>query len=193
MSDVDCRAEQLNQQIFDGSTDYVHLEDFLKKKGIDVRYINSDVLDGYLRWDKNVHKPVIAVSVTGNASVRMRFTMAHELSHLVLDYKWEPGKDNSKLKRELEKKDILSVLAYRNKADYTPEERQKEERADNFAASFLMPISKMKKLVKESIENDEAADDLVAKVKNEFNVSWPAAFRRTHNVVEQLAQNYGKK
>ncbi|QYN53970.1 ImmA/IrrE family metallo-endopeptidase [Lactobacillus panisapium] len=192
MSKYDSQAEKLNKQIFGNSSDYIDLEEYLEKSGIDVRYISNDLIDGYLRWDKNMHKPVIVVSVTGNYPVRMRFTMAHELAHLVLDYNWVPGKNNTEVEKKLKNEDILSVLAYRNKSNYTFEERKKETRADSFAASFLMPITQLKEIINDALKKDENADELVENVMKQFCVSRPAAYIRCQNVVEQMANEKQK-
>lgn len=185
MSNFDSQAERLNEIIFGDSTDYIDLEKFLKENGIDVRYISSDLIDGYLRWDKNKNKPVIVVSVTNNASVRMRFTMAHELAHLVLDYNWKPGEDNSEVEKTLKDEDILSVLAYRNKANSTLEERKKERDADAFAAAFLIPKSKLEEMIDSTLKKNQTADELVEKVRTKFYVSKQTAYIRCMNVLKQ--------
>lgn len=185
MNKLDSIAKKINNKIFSEETDYENLEGYLEKNGIDVRYINSNVLDGYLRWDQKSRRPVIAVSVTGNVPARRRFTMAHELGHLILDYHWIPGENNSKVEKSFKNKNILSVLAYRGKANYTSEERQKEARANSFAASFLIPIDKIKNLIDDDLKKQKNSDELISDVVKEFHVSKETAIFRTKHVLEK--------
>lgn len=192
MNTIDDKAQYSNEVIFSDETDYENLENHLENNGIDVRYINSNVLDGYLRWDQEVCKPVIVVSITGNVPARRRFTMAHELGHLVLDYHWVIGDDNSRVKEGFKDKNILSVLAYRGKASYTMEESQKETQANSFAASFLIPTEKLKPMVDYAINNHKNGNELIDDIVNKFKVSKATAVYRTKNFLEQL-ENDSKK
>ena len=47
--EIDSLAEQTHKYVFNKSTDYANLEHFLELRGVDVRYVNSKQINGYLR------------------------------------------------------------------------------------------------------------------------------------------------
>lgn len=181
---IDNCAEKVHEIIFGISTDYTNLEHFLELRGIDVRYIDSENIDGYLRWDNNTNCPVIAVSIVNEAPVRRRFTMAHELGHLILDYKWKFNISFDQVKNEglkLGQKEVLNVLSYRGKDNYTQEERQKEEKANEFAAAFLIPNNKLRPMILKAIEKNQDGASLVNDTAITFCTSTETAKIRLKN------------
>lgn len=185
---IDKEAEEIHYAIFGESNDYENLEEYLEYQGIDIRYISSQDVDGYLRWDYNKNMPVIAVSITDNALVRQRFTMAHELGHLVLDWKWIPG-SNQYITQRMQKarnNEFLNVLSYRGKV-YTVE----EQKVDEFAGAFLIPKKKLKKLIlefyKKHIDDFRyVIDQLIIEISKTFKVSSATASLRVKNYARQL-------
>lgn len=185
---IDKEAEEIHYAIFGESNDYENLEEYLEYQGIDIRYISSQDVDGYLRWDYNKNMPVIAVSITDNALVRQRFTMAHELGHLVLDWKWIPG-SNQYITQRMQKarnNEFLNVLSYRGKV-YTVE----EQKVDEFAGAFLIPKKKLKELIlefyKKHIDDFRyVIDQLIIEISKTFKVSSATASLRVKNYARQL-------
>lgn len=189
LKSIDSIAQDARAQIFGNSLDNINLESFLENMGIDVRYINSSEVDGYLRWDNEKGCPVIAVSVTGNANVRQRFTMAHELGHLILDWKWKLGtnQDNRDFIEKVSGMDFLNILSYRG-STYTSGEQQ----VDEFAGAFLIPESKLKEVISDFItkhnyniddysQEAQLANQLAVEVSSFFNVSNATARLRLKN------------
>lgn len=188
LKEIDNEAEKVHYAIFGESTDYENLEEYLEYQGIDIRYISSQDVDGYLRWDYNKNMPVIAVSITDNALVRQRFTMAHELGHLVLDLKWSPGSNQYIAQKIQEEKnnEFLNVLSYRGKV-YTLEEKK----VDEFAGAFLIPKEKLKKLIlefykKHTDDFKNVTDQLITEISQTFKVSSATASLRVKNYARQL-------
>lgn len=194
--EIDSLAEKAHRSVFGESTDYANLEYFLEHRGVDVRYVDSEKIDGYLRWDSESNCPVIAVSVTNEAPVRRRFTMAHELGHLILDWKWSfDSKYNQKEDNELKSnnQEFLNVFlpqqglaAYRGKDSYTMEEQPKEEQANEFAAAFLIPNSKLKKIVDNAAKNNQNGEDLVNYTAWKFCTSTMTAKYRLMNYLKYI-------
>ncbi|MDF7682307.1 ImmA/IrrE family metallo-endopeptidase [Lactobacillus sp. ESL0679] len=186
MQNIEKYAERINKIVFGDSINYEDLEFYLEQQGIDVRYVSNPALDGYLRWDQNEGCPVITVSISNNALVRQRFTMAHELGHLILEHDWIPGANNDAAELKLQNKNVLNTLAYRGKAKYTKEEYAKEREANKFAASFLIPISGLKIMVQEAIDNKQSGDQLINDVARKYKVSTPTARFRVKHYLENF-------
>lgn len=183
--EIDNLAEQVHQEVFGGNTDYANLEHFLELRGIDVRYVDSEEIDGYLRWDSESNCPVIAVSVINEAPVRRRFTMAHELGHLIMDWDWKIGQNENK-EEDLSKEDFLNIYAYRGKEDYTYEEQIQEAKANEFAAAFLIPETKLRPLVDRAEEINQSAESLVNEVAVDFKTSTATAQIRIINYLKYI-------
>lgn len=184
--EINEKAEQVHQVVFGGYTDYENLEHFLELRGIDVRYVDSEEIDGYLRWDRKANCPVIAVSVTNEAPVRRRFTMAHELGHLILDWDWEIEENNSEKEENLSKEDYLNIYAYRGKGYYTDEERKQEARANEFAAAFLIPVKKLEPIIDRAEEINQSGESLVNEVAADFETSTATAQNRIVNYLKYI-------
>lgn len=100
---------------------------------------NPNEISGYSRVNDE-GKPEIVVN--GNEpEERRRFTMAHELGHIILHWKW--------LNRPGERLDLrLQEILYRKDDVYNPEENIKEQQANEFAAELLAPIEMVKEYTK---------------------------------------------
>lgn len=107
---IDTIAEKTRQAIFGQSEDSEELENYLEYQDIDVRWIVSNKIAGYLRWDKYKRCPVIAVSISVTDPKQQRYVMAHELGYLVLKYNWKffDYEHNSKLK--LDQPEFLHIM-----------------------------------------------------------------------------------
>lgn len=186
---IDDKAQKIHDEVFGELTDNENLEEYLEYQGIDVRYIDSSEIDGYSRWDNEKGCPVIAVSVNGNAKVRQRFTMAHELGHLILDWGWYPGvnQNSSKFVEKVSGREFLNILSYRGNK-YTVNEQE----VDEFAGAFLIPGDKLKFLISEFLRQNknknynELADKLALEISQTFKVSIATAKLRLKNYLRQI-------
>lgn len=172
---IDSIAEFINEKL--KLKDATSLEDALKSAGVEVSYFTDEKYDGFLSWDKDKKAPVISVNAT-HSQTRINFSIAHELGHLVLNYKWIPfDADNP-----VPDGDVLSVTKYRGATDYSVNEKQEETVANEFAASFLMTNSDIKSLIDSS---DFSYTQLISELSTKFNVSEQAAKIRLDNFLEE--------
>lgn len=160
--------------------DNMHLEDAIEASGIDVRYFVDKEFDGFLKWDKQQQIPVIAINAT-QPTTRQRFSIAHELGHLIMDWHWLPYGDNDE--SVFDENDILNVTLYRG-AEYSPGERREERNVNEFAAAFLMPNSLLKGLTDRILEKEISYSDALYKLKEVSNVSTLSAGYRLKNYCE---------
>ncbi|GLB47270.1 hypothetical protein WR164_12490 [Philodulcilactobacillus myokoensis] len=152
-----------------------NLSKSLKSNGVDIRYFTDKKYDAFLQWNYKKNCPVISVNAT-QPLVRRNFSMAHELGHLVIDYKWNPfsGKINVNHKR------LLSVK-YRGGDYNSVAEKNDETVVNEFAAAFLIP----NRLIKEEIENsDPDYLKLIDQLSNKFKVSNDMARIRLNNFLD---------
>lgn len=168
-------AELFHDYVFKDNTDYERLEYYLEEAGIEVYYAELDDVDGYLRINSENGRPRIVIKAN-QYSPRQRFTMAHELGHLVLHHKFVPWKEWKRIKHE-EKDAVLEVTMYRG-GTYNSEESKKEREANDFAGAFLMPTRKIGRIIqnfKEEHGRNIRMSELESRLSNEFKVSVPAA------------------
>lgn len=135
----------------------------------------SDVLSfddwdnsGYIKVNRSgENKEVESIAVWVNpteAPVRQRFTIAHELGHLIFDIL--PNIEDSNIDE-----------CFEDKLHRNDEMNYKETRANKFAAQLLMPAdlvkSEVSKLVKQLKDEGKKAslDDIVSKLAVIFDVS----------------------
>lgn len=148
----------------------IDIEEAVESIGISVKYSDMTHLcpndiSGYVRVING--KPEIIVNST-DVETRRRFTIAHELGHVFLHWKWVPNKELSE--RFLE-------VSYRN-GKYTPEERIKEKEADMFAAEFLAPRKKVESSLKKYIEDGILdKEDQIERLARDYKVSNQMAYR----------------
>lgn len=108
-----------------------------------------DSADGCTHYDPTKRRYLVAINMSGRTQERIRWTIAHELGHIVAGHFLE--------------------LASMNKTEASPSELPcMEEEADYFAATFLAPFQAIK------ILGAQSAGD----VQNWFNLSQAAAERR---------------
>ncbi|HLR80764.1 MAG TPA: ImmA/IrrE family metallo-endopeptidase [Bacillota bacterium] len=135
------------------------LEASIEKFGIIVRYSGlEDEVSGYSYVNDAGH-PVIVVN--GNhPKNRRRFTMAHELGHAILHWKWL-NKEGQKLDKH------LGEILYRsNSHNYINSKRERQ--ANMFAAELLAPLDD----VKEMLDGDKYRDlNMAKKLELEKSVS----------------------
>jgi len=110
------------------------LEESLEKLGIEILYsdmgdMESDkTVSGFARVNSNTGQPEIVIS-GDEPKFRQRFTMAHELGHIILHWKWLPG-----ISTKLDPK--FAEITNRSDVTYTPEGRKREIEANEIAAEL---------------------------------------------------------
>ena len=171
---IDCLAEKI-RNIIDPNFNNISLEEYLEKKGIEVRYFDDERFDAFLKWDREEKRPIIAVNAMA-PRVRQRFSIAHELGHLILDWRWVPGVDNSDVIAELNQNEYLSAQ-YRGKENYTTDEQKQEQYANEFATAFLVPESALEKIN----DSNDNYDKVIEEIMLEFGGSEQAANIRLQN------------
>lgn len=144
------------------------LESNVEEFGVKVFYSdmksfeNPDKISGYSIVNSKGQPEII---VNGNHSEgRRRFTIAHELGHIIMHWGWlnEP-------EQKLDK-DLQGILF--RKDNYTREESVKEWQANEFAAEFLAPIE----LIQEEVKNWENITQLervflIQRIAQAFKIS----------------------
>lgn len=180
---IDKIAYQLSDIVFDGKNrKVISLDELFNDIGISVKYFVNSELSGYLEWDPDLNDgvggPVIYINASHSES-RRNFSLAHELGHLVLGFKWLPAPygDNNEL---FDEKKVLNVTKYRGASNLTKEQKQEEQKANEFAAAFLMPAKQIKQILKD--ENNDFEKTIDVMVSN-LGVSTQAARIRLGNYV----------
>lgn len=111
LKEVDKIADKAHAAIFGQSNDYDKLEEYLEYQNIDVRWVYSKKIAGYLRWDKYKRCPVIAISICVINPMQQKYVMAHELGYLVLKYHWKFFDDAHNNKLKLDKPEFLHIMS----------------------------------------------------------------------------------
>lgn len=155
-------------QQFDLSSVQTDLEQSVEDFGVKVYYSdmsnfpNPSEISGYSRVN-DAGKPEIVVNGV-QPEARRRFTIAHELGHIVLHWRWlnKPG-------QELEKRHAEVLF---RKTSYEDGESLKEHQANEFAAELLAPLSLIKGIVRTS--NNPSQYELLflqSKIAKKFQIS----------------------
>lgn len=169
---IDSLASNFRKMVLKNKNNNDALKSDLRKNNVQIKYFDNQKYDAFLEWDKKEKGAIISVNIN-QAQTRQNFSIAHELGHLVLDWKWLPGIDLSKKNEE-----ILSIK-YRGADEYNQEETISEKQANEFAAAFLMPDDEIEELLR---NNDEAdVTKLAVELADRFNVSVQAAQIRISN------------
>ena len=119
----------------------------IKQLGFEVQGISGDDIPNQFSGQVNHEKKLVLIN-NRHSSVRKRFTLAHELGHIIL----HPNQDQ---------------IDYR----LFGETSDKETEANRFAATILMPVEAFKKI------SDACAGDLTS-IADYFGVSVAAAMIR---------------
>lgn len=171
---IDKIASIVRKEIVGNITNNVNLFKMVQKSGVELFGMVDEEYDGVSMLNPNTKKPQIYLDIN-QSEQRRRFTLAHELGHLVLDYNWFPGKE-IQLNHE---KEVLSVnFRYKDRQEDTTE--ISEQIANEFAAAFLMPT----KLVKQIIEGADEDDEKIEMVAENFGVSKLSAKNRLEVIGE---------
>lgn len=181
---IDKIAYQLSDIVFDDKDrKEISLDELFNDIGISVKYFIDSDLSGYLEWDPDLNNgiggPVIYINATHSKS-RRNFSLAHELGHLVLGFKWLPAPYGDKNELFDEKK-VLNVTKYRGASDLTRKQKQEEQKANEFAAAFLMSAKQIDQILKEKNNDFEKTIDTMV---SDLGVSAQAARIRLGNYLK---------
>lgn len=140
--------------------------------GVGIFFVTNSEYDGYSKWNAIDSKPEIYLdrSSDDRDEDRERFTLAHELGHIFIDFQWNPV---TKKPLKLKNGQILSVK-YRDKDKPEDTDVLEEQIANEFAAAFLMP----KETVEEQVKDYDSEEEKIDAVVNFFKVSDRAARNR---------------
>lgn len=116
------------------------IEASVERLGINILYSDMKGLEkdertisGFAKVNPETGLPEIVIN--GNEPInRQRFTIAHELGHIILHWKWLPG-------RTIDQK--FAEISYRSDHVYSPSEKKREVQANEFAAELLVPLEKV--------------------------------------------------
>ncbi|MQB69912.1 hypothetical protein DN443_08325 [Lactobacillus reuteri] len=181
---IDKIAYQLSDIVFDDKDrKEISLDELFNDIGISVKYFIDSDLSGYLEWDPDLNNgiggPVIYINATHSKS-RRNFSLAHELGHLVLGFKWLPAPYGDKNELFDEKK-VLNVTKYRGASNLTRKQKQEEQKANEFAAAFLMSAKQIDQILKEKNNDFEKTIDTMV---SDLGVSAQAARIRLGNYLK---------
>lgn len=149
------------------------LESCIESYGIKVFYSDMSAFDypdsvsGYTRVN-DMNKPEIVIN-SNHVEGRRRFTMAHELGHILMHWGW-PNK-------KLNKNDV-SILYRDGSSELLSNNVERE--ANEFAAQLLLPLNVIKDALPKAIDDFDETEysKLVASVSKTFNVTRPFARRQ---------------
>ena len=180
-------AEQIRDIVMQGDVSNIRLPQRLNEVGISVEYTEdlSDEIDAYIIWDKTQNRPKIVFNLS-TFHKRTLFSLAHELGHLVLHWKWIPTFKNEEISVD-GNSNVLSVY-YRKETGYTEEEREKEYQANYFAANFLIPEEIGKNFIRQQMGSGVHAEDIISNMETTFYVSHSMAATRFSNLLMSLSE-----
>lgn len=146
--------------------------DIARKMGIEIsQSVNIDKLsyDGEI-YLNSLHRPVVWINPTDSVN-RQKFTMAHEIGHLVYDVL--PDLDNFKPIKD----DYKSLRR-------DGSQNSMERRANDFAAKLLMPKNLIIEIGQDLIEKEkiETKDRIIVRLSQAFQVSQEAMKWRLVNL-----------
>lgn len=145
----------------------VPIEELARSLGVQVQCgVLPDELSGLLYRKDSRKKPIIGVN-SAHAKVRQRFTIAHELGHMILH-------------DEPVHVDRGFSVKFRDARSSTAEHRAEIE-ANQFAAEILMPTQLIRNEIKKK-SIDMGDDDLLHVLANRFQVSVQAMVFRLINL-----------
>lgn len=155
------------------------IEKAVETFGIEIKYsdmshINStEEISGYVHVVDGSPEMVINGF---QSKPRQRFTIAHELGHVLLHWKWIPGK---KLPEN------LVEISFR-KETYSPDEKEREEQADCFAAEFLSPIDDVVNFLNDIKASNSDKKVQISMISDKYKISNPSAYYRWRDAQEGL-------
>lgn len=202
LDDINNYANYAHDKIFKSSLykvgQYDYLSELLDEQGIKCGTVESDTVDGYLRWSQEDNKPIIVANRQFHrASVHRRFVYAHEFAHLVVDYDWDvdnPKASRDKLKSlyRSNKEEFLDVVVFRNiiKSD---DKALHELVVNEFASAFLIPKDKLQPIIDRAKGTNISDEDLITEIAYTFSTSLNTAKYRLKSYTNYVKAKQAKE
>ena len=202
LEDINDYASHAHYKIFDSSSylvgQYDYLDEQLAEHGIKCVIVQSDSIDGYLRWSQKDNKPVIAANRQFHrASVHRRFVYAHEFAHLVVDYGWDV--DKSKASRDKlrslyrsSKEEFLDIAVF-HKPIESDDKALHEIVVNEFASAFLIPDYQLKPIINRAKGTNISDKDLITEIAYTFSTSLNTAKYRLKSYTNYVKAKQAKE
>jgi len=161
--DVEKAANKLRSDWELGIYSIPNLVEMLEMKGIKVLLIDdSDEIDGFAAFSSN-GVPIVVVNIRGKSIERIRFTIIHELAHVLLQFE----------KKILDDKRLIEKLCH------------------YFSSCFLIPEKMLLEMIGGMKRSYIAIKELI-RIKEYYGVSIRAIIHRLMEL-EVISQNYYQK
>ncbi|MBZ1505947.1 ImmA/IrrE family metallo-endopeptidase [Leuconostoc mesenteroides] len=170
-------AEEVRRIVMAGNSDNQNLDVYLRSAGVQVKYtdLSDTQIDGYLEWDIESLQPKIVIDAFEHPHRRV-FSIAHELGHLVLHWKWVPTMDEFNKNSLITKQSGVVDVAYRRTdGEYTEQEKARETEANHFAASFLIPEQDIIDYVDDEQRDGKTGSQIILDIGERYFVSQETA------------------
>lgn len=170
-------ADNVHRIVMNDDIDNENLATYLRSVNIGVFSTKLDKtdIDAYITYNHDKKRPEIFVDESQNPR-RQVFSIAHELGHLVLHWKFVPSIDgDQKYFKEPEpvsdNVESLLIVNYRRQDGYSAEQREAEYEANYFAADFLVPEEDAIEFLKNYVGLDLSDAELIKRMKANYFIS----------------------
>ncbi len=167
------QADKIRRELKLGKAPIRDIFGLLEGQGIFVVKIpiGGNGLSGAFYYDQEKDSGKILIN-SNRSNGHQVFTAAHEFCHFLLDKEKRIIIDDDKM--------VKSAI---------------EKRADCFAANFLMPKDGVNYYIQEilKLDSNKIDDQPLAKIRNEFDVSWQAIIYRLHDLGYTFDKPYKEK
>lgn len=176
-NDILLIADNVHRIVMNDDIDNENLATYLRSVNIGVFSTKLDEtnIDAYITYNHDKKRPEIFVDASQNPR-RQVFSIAHELGHLVLHWKFVPSiNGNQKYFKEPEPVsgniESLLVVNYRRQDGYSEEQKENEYEANYFAADFLVPEENAIDFLSNYVGLDLSDAELIKRMKANYFVS----------------------
>lgn len=174
---IESIAGEVRRIVMAGNSDNQNLDVYLRSAGVQVKYtdLSDTQIDGYLEWDTESVKPKIVIDAFEHPHRRV-FSIAHELGHLVLHWKWVPTMDEvNKNSLITQQSGVVDVAYRRTDGEYTNQEKTRETEANHFAAAFLIPEQDIIDYIDDEQEDGKTGSQIIIDIGEKYFVSQETA------------------
>lgn len=202
LDDINNYAKYAHDKIFKSSLhkvgQYDYLSELLDEQGIKCGTVESDTIDGYLRWSQEDNKPIIVANRQFHrASVHRRFVYAHEFAHLVVDYGWDvdkPKASRDKLRSlyRSSKEEFLDIVVF-HKPIESDDKALHEIVVNEFASAFLIPDYQLKPIINRAKGTNISDKDLITEIAYTFSTSLNTAEYRLKSYTNYVKAKQAKE